>query len=253
MKLTKSKLIKAVMTHLEKMEYTFFNTNCEDIVFSKQVCNGLYLTLYLTIHRFYDDQFTGNFTLSPTMHYLSFGGPYPFKMCERVGMLLTKSERMLYADESETEDSVDSNIINPAIAKMMQELGLPRANGEFKDCWWIGLDGGTVLKFLDAVRITEPRFLNNQDLVNEILSNTHIQRDVARQEKVMAYLGKTEQYKDYKYLPARCLCAPIEWYQAAELLAIEEKSDPKYCKFFVRDQAENAYRVYMLQTRGISI
>lgn len=69
----------------------------------------------------------------------------------------------------------------------------------------------------------------------------------------MAYLGKTEQYKDYKYLPARCLCAPIEWYQAAELLAIEEKSDPKYCKFFVRDQAENAYRVYMLQTRGISI
>ena len=253
MKLTKQKLIKAVRTHLEEIGFTFFKTYEEDIVFAKRIRKGLYLTLFLTIHRFYNDQFTGDFTIAPTMHYLSGGGFYPKKMRERVGMLLTKSERMLYADEIEIEDCGDSQIINPEIAKMMQELGLPKANGEFKDCWWEGLDSGSVLRFLDAVRVTEPRFVNNPDLVEAISSNAHIQKDVAEQEKVIAYLDKIEQYEDYKYLPTRCLCAPIEWYKAAELLTMEKNTKQKYCKNSVRYYAENAYRVYMLETGGSSL
>ena len=253
MKLTKQKLIKAVRTHLEEIGFTFFKTYEEDIVFAKRIRKGLYLTLFLTIHRFYNDQFTGDFTIAPTMHYLSTGGLYPKKMRERVGMLLTKQERMKYADEIETECHDENRSIDPAITKMMQELGLSTTSGEFKDCWWKGLENESVLKFLCAINLTEPRFVNNSSIVDELQNNIYIQQDIADQEKVIAYLEKVRQYNDYHYIPTRCLCAPIEWYQAVELLLIEKNKNPKNCKNSVRYYAENAYRVYTLETSGSSI
>ena len=66
MKLTKAKLIKAVKPKLESLGYTFIkdSTSGAQGLFGKKIDSDMYLMLGLTIHRFYDDQFTGDFYLS---------------------------------------------------------------------------------------------------------------------------------------------------------------------------------------------
>ena len=94
-------------------------------------------------------------------------------MRERVGMLLTKQERMKYADEIETECHNENRSIDPAITKMMQELGLSTTIGEFKDCWWKGLENESVLKFLKPPRPAFSQSTRTWDMGNLDIDFNH--------------------------------------------------------------------------------
>jgi hypothetical protein len=64
MKLSKGKLINSVKPKLKILDFTEFKDTGWQGIFSKKIDKGFYLTLGLTIHRYYGTAFTGDFYLS---------------------------------------------------------------------------------------------------------------------------------------------------------------------------------------------
>lgn len=136
MKLSKAKLIKMVKASLEDLGYTEFkeSTGGSQGLFVKDLGRGFYLTLGLTIHRYYDSAFTGDFYLSKTTRFASLWGDIPRESYERPSFLLTDEERSVYLED---------------------EINVKAA----RDIWWDGSDENSVLDFLRVIEVTEPRFV----------------------------------------------------------------------------------------------
>lgn len=101
MKLSKSRLIKLVKPGLEKLGFVEFKDTITGAqgLFCKKINSEFYLTLSLTIHRYYDSAFVGELTLSKcTQPYLSWGD-ISEEMNERLGFLLTDAERSIYPED----------------------------------------------------------------------------------------------------------------------------------------------------------
>lgn len=234
MKLTKQKLITAVRKPLEAFGYTFFKTNDSEIIFCKKIQENLILTLGLTIHRFYNEQFTAEYYLSPTTHIYNTSFDIPIDSDERVGFLLTHEERKIYCDE-------------PYIEPICKECGNGNKYPEGRDCWWNGLEQESVNNFLSAVKVTEPKFINDVNLIDRINNSKGVHKLLKEQEKIISYIGRVEERINYQFLPTKCLCAPMEWYKAAELVYLEDECfETKNAKSVVRTDGENAFRVYVL-------
>ena len=94
MKLTKVKLIQAIKPGLEKLGYLYLKDSISGAqgLFGKKLSNEMYLTLGLTIHRFYDDAFTGSFYLSKTTEWAACYGNIPKECYKRPGYFLSKED-----------------------------------------------------------------------------------------------------------------------------------------------------------------
>ena len=102
----------------------------------------------------------------------------------------------------------------------------------------------SVKRFLGSIKIAETRFISDIDMITRINRSKEVERLYNEQEKVISYLGRISEFDNYQFIPTKCLCAPIEWYKAAELLCRESV---EYSINTVRDLGENAYRVYVLR------
>lgn len=250
MKLNKRKLISTIKRPLEEMGYTFFKTSDGLIIFGKKVQDNLLLTLGFTIHRFYDDQFAADFYLSPTTYIYNTSFDIPIDSIARIGMLLTHEERKIYADEKDIEPHKRNESILlefpwlKEMEKSIPEYAWCKKNPEGQDCWWQGLNEESVKRFLGAIKIAETRFISDIDMITRINRSKEVERLYNEQEKVISYLGRISEFDNYQFIPTKCLCAPIEWYKAAELLCRESV---EYSINTVRDLGENAYRVYVLR------
>ncbi len=203
MKLTKSKLIDLTKRGLSKLGYR----NVKDTItgaqglYIKQVEYNMYLTIGLTISRHYDSKFTASYYLSKVTTWGVVWGDIPRNSYERVGSFLTDKERKELLEERYLKAGV-------------------------KDSWWDEEDRNAVANFINAVRITEDRFLSQTELYNDIVHSTDVNELAAMSKKVIQKINsiKTEQYQ-YRFIPKKTIDdIPIEWFKAAEKIIVEHSS-----------------------------
>ena len=126
MKLTKAKLINATRDELIEMGYREVKDTVSGAngLFIKPIPEGFFLSLGLTISKFYDTRFTASLYLSKTTRWGSSWGDIPYESYRRVGRFLTKDERRLYLDDVHNAEGVS-------------------------DAWWHFDSEGDIQKFIE--------------------------------------------------------------------------------------------------------
>jgi hypothetical protein len=149
--ITKAKLLKLLNPHLKKLGFIEFKDSNLGFqgLFCKKIKNGLYLTLGLTIHRYYDNFFTGDYYLSKNTIIGATWGDIPNESYERIGFLLKDTERAIYPED---------------------EINVKGTH----DIWWNASEEKSVLDFLRVIELTEPRFINQPELLLKIRESQEV-------------------------------------------------------------------------------
>lgn len=152
----------------------------------------LYLSLGLTIHRFYDCKFTGSYYLSKVASWATYGGDIPKSSCCRVGQFLTELERESLLDKDQ------------------YKVG--------NDAWWDLDDEGAIESFLEAVRIAENRFVDQEGLIYAIHNSKSIDEMCRLSQLTLNIISaNTLSAGDFKFTPNKPIDnIPLEWFMAAE-------------------------------------
>lgn len=199
MKLTKSKLIKLVKPGLKKLGFIEFKSKDWQGLFSKKLENGLYLTLGFTIHRYYESAFTSDYYLSKNTLIGVIWGDIPNGIYKRPSFLLTDAERSIYYED---------------------EINI---KGSY-DIWWDANNEKSILDFLHVIKLTEPRFVNQYDLIDKINQSKDINILYNYSKKVKDIVATNQVGGIYSFLPSKEVDEiPIIWFKAAEKVLKEEK------------------------------
>lgn len=201
MKLSKTKLIKLVKPTLEKLGFTEFKDSKGGWqgFFCKKLENSLYLTLGLTIHRYYGSAFTADYYLSKTTTIGVTWGDIPNESYKRPSFLLTDVERSIYR-----EDEIN-------------------VKGTY-DIWWDGNDEKSVLDFLRVIELTEPRFTNQTDLIEKINQSKEVNLLSYYSEQVKSIVATNQVNGTYSFSPSKEVDEiPIIWFKASEKVLKENK------------------------------
>ena len=213
MKVTKAKLIKALKCEMENLGFYWFKDSISGAqgLFAKKVDDALYLTVGMTIHRYYDDAFTADLYLSKTTNIYCTWGDIPKDCIERPGFLMTEEELAKYKEGN-------------------------------NDIWWScekSLDD-----FLLSIRLSEQRMCHNEDLIKRIRNS----RDVTNLWTISSMIKKNVNNvpnTGYLFIPEKGIDdIPLNWYKAAEwtLHEMGEDINLKIVKF----HASDAYRQFIL-------
>lgn len=195
MKLTKAKLTSKVKAPLAILGYTFFKESISDAqgFFSKKLENGFYLTLGLTIHRYMESDFTGNFYYSKTTRWSSVWGDIPKESYERPGFLMSTEEGKVYFD---TE------------------------NEKLRDYWWDGFNDSSVASFIEVIKFTESRLYKDPLLTQKIEDSLSVSQLKNYADEVKKFVISIEKLNlSYSYLPDKEIDGiPIQWFKASEYI-----------------------------------
>ncbi|MDB4918756.1 hypothetical protein [Mucilaginibacter sp.] len=203
MKLIKNKLIRITKNGLEELGYREIKDTITPAqgLYIKLVENDLYLTLGLTISRYYDSMFTASFYISKTTIWARYGGDIPKNSYQRIGNFLTTEERGILLNEEHSKEGV-------------------------KDAWWNEKDEKAIKYFLETVRITESRFLGQPDLffniqnskdVNELDKLAKMVIDEVDSDNINGY--------NYQFIPKKSIDdIPMDWFKTAERVIMAEKA-----------------------------
>ena len=195
MKLTKAKLINATRDELIEMGYREVKDTVSGAngLFIKPIPEGFFLSLGLTISKFYDTRFTASLYLSKTTRWGSSWGDIPYESYRRVGRFLTKDERRLYLDDVHNAEGVS-------------------------DAWWHFDSEGDIQKFIEVVKISERRFLEQNSIFFKIENSKDVKELVDYVESVFEIMNKPFDDKfDYHFLPKKKIDGiPVAWFKAAE-------------------------------------
>jgi hypothetical protein len=222
MKLSKAKLIKLVKPKLESLGFTEFKDTKSGLqgLFIKKINQDLYLTLGLTIHRYYENAFTGDFYLSKCTIIGATWGDIPNESYKRPGYLLTDEERSIYP-----EDEIN-------------------VKGSY-DIWWDGSDEKTVSDFLRVIELTESRFINQTELFKKIEDSKEVKILSEYAQNVKDLVRKNSLQGSYRFLPAKVIDdIPLVWFKASEEVLTNAKGVLN--SHTVVRLAADAYRQYQL-------
>lgn len=206
MKLRKSDLIKALRPGFESMGYHYFKDSISGAqgLFGKRISKDLYLQAALSIHRFYDDQFTVDLCFTNTTCIYHSGLDIPECSDIRPSQLLSIEERVKYY------------------------------NSDKIDCWW-SLFGSADIRsvFFEVLSIVEPRLVNNTDFIRRIKDSIHLQTEELFEKWVIDNYNHKRFFSDLKYTPERPIDdIPLDWFRASEtiiLTLLNETTFPKVC------------------------
>jgi hypothetical protein len=202
MKLTKDNLIKKSANDLAELGYSYIKDSVTgaDGLFGKVIEEEYFLTFGLTISRYYDSRFTGAFYLSKTTRWGSLWGDIPKESYQRIGQYLQKKEREAYLEKEYSKEGV-------------------------VDAWWDSIDNGSFNSFFEVVKITEKRFLNQDNLFLKIERSREIHELVEQSSAVTKIIKQGDNYEsEHKFIPKRKVDdIPIEWFKAAEITLQREK------------------------------
>lgn len=220
MTLKKKDLIKAVRPGLETLGYTYLKDSIlgGEGLFAKKISDKYYLTLGLTIHRYYEDAFTGDFYLSTNLLWASTGLGYPWLICyKRIGEYLTKDE----------------------LASLRNHDG-----------WWRGEKPNSVKEFISMVALSEARFLATPKLFKEIDNSKGITNDTRTINLIKELVARGDEIVfDFKEQPNKEIDGiPMIWFKAAEKI-IYETDYPYKNKFRVKILASGAYHQTMMEKK----
>lgn len=195
-KLTKSQLIKQTKAGLKELGFEEIKDTITPAqgLYIKPIGNELYLSLGLTISRLYDNMFTASFYLSKTTIWALVGNDIPKRSYERIGCFLTRDERLKLLDKEYSIQGIT-------------------------DAWWNAEYDSEVAKFLETVRITEPRFIEQPGLFDEIKRSSFVNELALLAHLVIKEMkaGFNLNEFDYHFLPTKPIDnIPLEWFKAAE-------------------------------------
>lgn len=195
MKLTKKVLLAKNKEGLERLGYRELTDNITmaDGLFIKQIEGGLFLSLGMIISKYYNVRFTASFYLSKSTIWGAVWGDIPRNSYMRIGHFLTEEERKrLLSDEFCKEGVVDA--------------------------WWDAEDENAPEKFLDAVKISEDRFLDQKGLIVMIENSLEIATLEKMSKQVINQMLEPRSVSfDYKYIPKTAKGSiTLDWLKAAE-------------------------------------
>ncbi|WPU97693.1 hypothetical protein SNE26_16835 [Mucilaginibacter sp. cycad4] len=201
MKLTKNKLIRLTKTGLNSLGYREIpdSTTGAQGLYIKTADVNLFLTVGLTISRYYDSMFTASYYLSKVTCWGAVWGDIPNNSYERVGSFLTKGERDMLLEERYRKEGV-------------------------KDAWWDGEDDEAIKAFIKTIEITESRFLSQPGLCYDVMNSVEV-NELAGLSKATIHSIETnhEDLSSFKFMPPKPIDnIPIEWFKAAEKTIIEK-------------------------------
>jgi len=201
MKLNKAKLIKATSEELGNLGYTQIKDTLTGAqgLFIKLINKTYLLSLGFTISRYNDSRFTASYYLSKTTRWASVWGDIPEQSYQRSGRFLKKEERKLYLDDEHNEEGVI-------------------------DAWWAG-DKEGVKDFIEVVKITEPRFLDQEELFKKIDNSIDIKKLTEYSSYVFKLLDNAvdEEY-NYQFVPQKEIDnIPMQVFKAAERTLAKKK------------------------------
>lgn len=190
MKLTSAKLISKLKRRLQSMGFMYFKETGVTGTFKMKVNSNLYLTLSLTIDRWYDSMFTGEYSLSLTTRWGYTIGDIPRDSYKRISYILSDEERVHYSKEE-----------NPHV----------------KDLWWDGMDEADVNSFLEIVELTYKRFSSDSDLVKRIHQSNDAKMLAKLSQETIDCVNKGDFAQDLECQPNKEIdFIPFEWFKAAE-------------------------------------
>lgn len=225
-RLTKAKLNTLLRKGLSDLGYTEFKDSISGYqgLYAKKLDNGLYLSLGLTIHRYYEDAFTADFYLSETTFVGATWGDIPKKSDQRPGGLLFAEEILKYEDG-------DLNVKGS------------------HDIWWHGYDDEALSDFIQVISFTEPRFINQPDLILAIKNSKDGKLISQCALKTIEFAIENKLNDPYDFLPPKEIDnIPMIWFMAAEKAMIELKESLSVNG--VKATASDAYRQYVLSHLG---
>ncbi len=218
MKLSKAKLIKLTKPGLVRLGFKEFKDTKSGAqgLFCKKINSEYYLTLALTIHRYYYSAFVGEFTFSKcTTPYLDWGD-MPKGMNIRLGHLLTPKERSFYHED---------------------EFNISGAS----DIWWDGNNERSVSDFLNVVELTESRMINQTDLILKINQSKEINILAIYSKQVKNIVSANQVAGKYSFSPIKEVDdIPLIWFNVAEMVLKNNKDTLNY--HTVIRLASDAYR-----------
>lgn len=213
MKLTKTILIKTIKPGMENLGFHWFKDSISGAqgLFSKKIDDALYLTVGMTIHRYYDDAFTADWYLSSTTTIYCTWGDIPNDCRKRPEDLLQEKDGVL----------------------------------NYKDGWWSC--GNSLQDFFLALRLSEPRMYGDEDLIRRIHNSKEItyMRNISR--KIIKRIGNLPDIT-YSFVPAKEIDdIPLDWFKAAEwtLCEMGKSINSRVVKFYASD----AFRQYILDKK----
>ena len=218
MKLTKKKLISIVKPRLEKLGFKHFpdSNSLFQGTFVMKVDENMFLTLSLTIDRYYDSKFTGTYYLSPTTNAGTTWGDIPKDSSKRPGYILTDDEFVKY--------SKTGNLIA-------------------RDIWFDGYDDSELNMFEEIIALTYKRFSCDCELRNRIYQSKDVQFLSKIAQETIETVKMSEFADNLEFIPEKDLHGvSIEWFKAAE--TVIRKEEYYLNKNTVIDLAFDAYRQY---------
>jgi len=190
MKLTQVKLISKLKRRLQSMGFMYFKETGVTGTFKMKVDGDLYLTLSLTVSRWYDSMFIGEYSLSLTTRWGYTIGDIPRDSYKRISYILSDEERVHYSKEE-----------NPHV----------------KDLWWDGMDEANVNSFLEVVELTYKRFSSDSDLVKRIHQSNDAKLLAKLSQETIDCVIKGEFAQNLEcQLDKEIDFIPFEWFKAAE-------------------------------------
>ena len=223
MKLNKRILNKLVGPHLIARGFTEFKDSIcgTSGLFVKQVDNGLYLSLGLNIHRFYDSMFTCDLYLSRTTRIYSCWGDIPSACCTRLGQLLNSDELLKFSSDNEC----------------------------VRDLWWDASNGNEI-SFFEVLDIAIARHIANDLLIASLQKSEDLTKLCKQASSVIEMIrcGSLDSQYSYHFIPDREIDGiPMEWFCAAEIVLRKDIiNETKYLSNLVKQLAADAYRQYVL-------
>lgn len=224
MKLSKKTLIRLVKPQLIAMGFTEFKDSIFGTsgLFINKVDHGLYLSLGMNIHRFYESLFTCDLFFSRTTRIYSCWGDIPRNCCMRPGYLLNNDELLKY---SKGEDMAP-------------------------DIWWDASNEDDINNFFKVLNLTIPRHTANNLLINLLYESDDLTRLCELSSLVIEMIrcGELDDHYPYSFIPCREIDnIPMKWFCAAEIILRKERiNETKYLSNLVKQLAADAYRQFRL-------
>ncbi|MFT3824225.1 MAG: hypothetical protein QM731_09905 [Chitinophagaceae bacterium] len=225
MKLTKMKLLAIVRDGIRKQGYVEVKDSLTGSqgLFIKQLEGGLYLSLGLTLSNLFNSVFTGTYYLSKTTRWGAIWGDIPRESYRRIGNFLFPDERRKLLEKEYWGE-------------------------EIVDAWWNVEWEPAIDCFIEAIRITEKRFLDQDGLITAISGSKEINVMKKYAQSVTEIIkSKKENDRVYDFIPDRGIDdIPVDWFNAAEMTLIEENGVLN--KNTVKLLAADAWRQFTVST-----
>ena len=218
MKVTRKQLFKILIPFLEKeMGYTYFKDTISPAggLFAKKIDEKIYVCIGIDTSNLYENAFDCNYYMGQSLTYA----------------LLYEGIRDAYLRSWQLFSE--------------EELIKYRSIGAFSEYfWWHSDDVNSIETFKDAVRLTEPRFINNFDLRKRIVANEEAKHQQDLTSKVRMLIKNGVPDIKTQFIPKKEKDGiPLIWFAAAEYVQKDEKYFNKHTVFRL---TADAYRQYVL-------